>query len=96
MYKRLRRIALSCQGLTKPRPFGKGREASLLALEHLGYIQIDTLSVVQRAHHHTLWTRVPDYRPDFLGELVRDRRAFEYWSHAASYLPMRDYRFVLP
>ncbi len=94
--KRLRRIALSCQGLTKTRPFGTGREASLRALEHLGYIQIDTLSVVQRAHHHTLWTRIPDYQPDFLGELVRDRHAFEYWSHAASYLPMRDYRFGLP
>ncbi len=95
-HRRLRRIALSCQGLTRRQPFGKGREATLRALEHLGYIQIDTLSVVQRAHHHTLWTRVPDYQPDFLGQLVRDRHAFEYWSHAASYMPMRDYRFVLP
>lgn len=95
-HKKLRRIALSCQGLTKTRPFGSGRDATLAALEHLGYIQIDTLAVVQRAHHHTLWTRIPDYQAGYLGELVRDGLAFEYWSHAASYLPMRDYRFAIP
>ncbi|MCF6312449.1 MAG: winged helix DNA-binding domain-containing protein [Verrucomicrobiales bacterium] len=92
----LRRIALSHQGLTTARPFGKSRQATLAVLERLGYIQIDTLAVIERAHHHTLWTRIPDYQPDHLHQLVRERRAFEYWSHAASYLPMRDYRFVLP
>ncbi len=78
------------------RPFGKGSQATKRALEHLGYIQIDTLSVIERAHHHTLWSRIPDYQPDHLHQLVRERSAFEYWFHAASYLPMSDYRFVLP
>ena len=96
MHQTLRLIALEHQGLTKVRPFGKGRQATQRALEHLGYIQIDTLSVVERAHHHTLWTRVPDYQPDYLRQLVQERSAFEYWFHAASYLPMSDYRFVLP
>ena len=32
----------------------------------LGYIQIDTIAVIQRTHHHTLWTRQPDYHPDML------------------------------
>ncbi len=94
--RRLRHIALSCQGLGKLRPFGQGRDATLRALEHLGYVQIDTLAVVQRAHHHTLWTRVPDFRPDYIDQLIKDRLVFEYWSHAASYLPMNDYRFALP
>jgi len=96
MNQKLRRITLNHQGLTTSRPFGKGIEATKNALDHLGYIQIDTLSVIERAHHHTLWTRIPDYQPDHLNQLVKDRSAFEYWSHAASYLPMRDYRFVLP
>ena len=96
MQQRLRHIALSHQGLTRLRPFGKGIQATKHALEHLGYIQIDTLSVVERAHHHTLWSRIPDYRPEYLHQLVRQRDAFEYWFHAASYLPMRDYRFALP
>lgn len=64
---------------------------------HLGYVQIDTLSVVARAHHHTLWSRLPDYNENYLNELLeKDQSIFEYWSHAASYLPMCDFRFSLP
>jgi len=96
MHEKLRRISLHQQGLTTLNPFGKGLHATKRVLEHLGYIQIDTLSVVERAHHHTLWTRVPDYQPDLLKQLVQERSGFEYWFHAASYLPMSNYRFVLP
>lgn len=96
MHQRLRLITLHHQGLTTAHPFGKGSQATKRVLEHLGYIQIDTLSVIERAHHHTLWTRIPDYQPGYLHQLVRERSAFEYWFHAASYLPMSNYRFVLP
>ena len=96
MRKKLRLIALQRQGLTTIRPFGKGLQAVQKAIEHLGYIQIDTISVVERAHHHTLWTRIPDYRPAYLAKLVRQRKVFEYWFHAASFLPITHYRFVLP
>lgn len=92
----LRLLTLESQGLTKPFPFGKGKNGVLAALEHLGYLQIDTLSIVERAHHHTLWTRVPDYQTGHLDALVEGRQVFEYWFHAASYLPMKDFRFVLP
>lgn len=92
----LRFLTLESQGLTKPYPFGKGKEAVLKALEHLGYLQIDTLSIVERAHHHTLWTRIPDYKTEYLDELVEEHKVFEYWFHAASYLPMKDFRFALP
>lgn len=92
----LQLTTLESQGLTKTAPFGTGKDAVLKALEHLGYIQIDTLSVVERAHHHTLWTRIPDFQTDYLEELVEERKVFEYWFHAASYLPMQDFRYVLP
>lgn len=92
----LRHLALSRQGLTASPAFGNGAAGARQAIEHLGYIQIDTLSVIERAHHHVLWTRIPDYRPEHLHQLVRERDVFEYWFHAASYLPMRDYRFSLP
>ena len=88
-----RRLALQCQGLLSRAPFGKGRNAALKALSRLGYVQIDTISVVERAHHHTLWSRVPNYEPGFLERLYQDRKVFEYWSHAAAFLPMEDYRF---
>lgn len=90
-----RHITLASQGLTQTAPFGSGKAAVLAALEHLGYIQIDTLAVVERAHHHTLWTRIPDYRPEMLDTLLAERQVFEYWFHAAAYLPMRDFRYAL-
>ena len=93
---KLRRIALNQQGLLKTDSFGRGKAATLRAIEHLGYVQIDTISVVERAHHHVLWSRVSNYQPKFLDQLVRQRKLFEYWYHAASWLPMRDFRFALP
>ena len=67
------------------------------ALERLGYVQIDTISVVERAHHHVLWSRDRSYRPSVLPALEAEpRQAFEYWAHAAAYLPLSDYRYCLP
>ncbi|HUM46370.1 MAG TPA: crosslink repair DNA glycosylase YcaQ family protein [Chitinophagales bacterium] len=71
------------------------REDALKTIEHLGYVQIDTLSVVERAHHHVLWSRIPGYKKAWLDELIRGKQLFEYWGHAASFLPMKDYRFSL-
>ena len=92
-----RRIALNAQlpaGSAKPLA---GKAAIAQTIEALGYVQIDTIAVIERAHHHTLWTRCPDYQPAMLHELqAKDRRVFEYWGHAASYLPMSDYRYYLP
>jgi len=94
--KQARKLALISQGIHRKSDFGRGLSASEKAIEHLGYLQIDTISVVERAHHHTLWNRASRYCPKYLDELLRDKLVFEYWSHAASYLPMRDYRFSLP
>lgn len=94
--KKLRRIALDQQGLLKSNSFGIGKQATLSAIEHIAYVQIDTISVVERAHHHVLWSRISNYKPEYLDELVRERHLFEYWSHAAAWIPMRDYRFALP
>lgn len=92
----LRRVALQRQGLTGKRKLGSGRKGTLAALERLGYVQIDTISVVARAHHHALWSRVGAYRDDHVNRLIKRHEAFEYWYHAAAFLPMRDYRFALP
>ena len=89
-------LVLKAQGLIQS-SFLTGKEGALSIISQLGYLQIDTLNVVARSHHHTLWTRLPDYKEDFLYQLLEaDKHIFEYWSHAASYLPMNDYRFSLP
>lgn len=92
-----RRLALRAQGLDSAWKPGRGKAAAARTIEHLGYVQIDTISVVQRAHEHVLWTRVPGYDPAMLDLLQsRDRRVFEYWAHAAAYLPFTDFRYYLP
>lgn len=95
--KTARRLALHAQLLDGKTRIKKGKEGIAQAIEHLGYVQIDTISVIERAHHHTLWTRVPGYMQGQLHEAqAKDRTIFEYWGHAASYLPMGDYRFYIP
>ena len=92
-----RRIILYAQGLTKSNPFGSGPNAVIKAVNQLGYVQLDTISVVERAHHHILWSRIPVYESDWLEQAqYKRRKIFEYWSHAAAYLPMQDYRFSIP
>ena len=93
---KLRRIALNQQGLLRAESFGRGKAATLRAIERIGYLQIDTISIVERAHHHVLGSRVANYRPAMLEQLVAERKLFEYWSHAAAWLPMADYRYSLP
>lgn len=92
-----RRIALDAQGLLRPAPFGRGKPAARRVIETLGYVQIDTISVVERAHFHVIRSRVPNFDAPMLDRLQRqDRAVFEYWSHAAAYLPMKDYRYFQP
>ena len=93
---RARKVALYHQGLSQAKPFGNGNPGIKNALKHLGYIQIDTISVVERAHHHVLHSRVPSYKTSQLNKLLEQRHIFEYWSHAAAFLPMADFRFSLP
>ncbi len=93
-----RHFALACQGLDGQWRLPAGKEGAARVVERLGFVQIDTIAVVERAHHHTLWVRRPDYRPRMLDELLAiDRRVFEYWAApAAAYVPMTDYRWYLP
>ena len=91
-----RKLVLLSQKLPPAKQTGRAIAATLSAIAHLGYIQIDTISAIQRAHHHTLWNRNPRYKNVHLEQLLGDKKVFEYWSHAAAYLPMRDYRYSLP
>jgi len=91
-----RRLWLHAQRLDTPTFFGSGPEATRSAIQHLGYVQIDTINVIERCHHHVLFTRIPDYRRDDLGRAQSlDKTVFEYWTHALSYLPTPDMRFYI-
>jgi uncharacterized protein YcaQ len=92
-----RQIWLRAQRLDSLAPFGDGPEATARAVEHLGYVQIDTINVIERSHHHVLWSRIPAYRRADLRQAQSvDRSVFEYWTHALSYVPSKDFRFFIP
>src|SRR3954451_2443155 len=92
-----RRLWLHAQRLDTPEPFGGGTEATREAVQHLGYVQIDTINVIERSHHHILFTRIPAYRRTDLKQAQSvDKSVFEYWTHALSYVPTSDFRFFLP
>ncbi len=91
-----RKLVLHAQKVYPAKKSGSALNSTLASLEHLGYIQIDTISVVQRAHHHTLWNRNPRYASKHLDQLIANKQVFEYWSHAAAYLPITNYRYSLP
>lgn len=86
-------LAMQATGLLQPIT-GKAGMSALI--ERIGYVQIDAISVIERAHHHVLWSRIKGYDPAWLNQLLEGRQVFEYWGHAASYLPMADFRYYLP
>jgi uncharacterized protein YcaQ len=92
-----RRIWLRSQRLDTPDPFGDGPAAVAAAVDHLGYVQIDTINVIERCHHHILYSRIPNYRrADLRQAQSLDKSVFEYWTHALSYVPSKDFRYFIP
>ena len=92
-----RGVALAAQGLLEAPPAGPGMHDVCDMIERLGAVQIDTISVVERSQYLVLWSRLGAYDPALLDALLYPRRAvFEYWSHAASIVPMADYRYYRP
>ncbi|SDD53837.1 hypothetical protein SAMN04487996_101265 [Dyadobacter soli] len=91
-----RKIILNAAGLARKAQFGTGIEAVYRLIDHLGFVQLDTNYVVERAHHHVMAARIPGYRTEWLTELCQDGSIFEYFASDAGYLPMHEFRFSLP
>ncbi len=73
------------------------KQTVLNLLTDLGCVQIDSINVVERSHYLAFWSRLGCYRKEWLDDLLsRDRKVFEYWAHAASLIPIENYRFFIP
>lgn len=93
---RARAIWIHAQRLDQLHPFGKDFLATTRAIEHLGYVQIDTINVIERCHHHILFNRIPHYkRSDLHLAQSKSKTVFEYWTHALSYVPTKDFSIFL-
>jgi uncharacterized protein len=87
-----RRLFLDRHALAEP-PTGAAQGAALSALiDRLGFVQVDSINTVERAHHMILFSRRQTYRPAALKQLIeRDRALWEHWTHDASILPTTVY-----
>ncbi|MEX0784833.1 MAG: crosslink repair DNA glycosylase YcaQ family protein [Dehalococcoidia bacterium] len=86
-----RRILLAAQGLASQHPAEPGPADVLAAIRRMHALQIDTISVVARSPYLVLWSRLGDYEPKMLDQLLNDHAIFEHWSHAACFLDIADY-----
>ncbi|MEA2603275.1 MAG: uncharacterized protein QOF89_4267 [Acidobacteriota bacterium] len=92
-----RRLLLGAQGLLDD-PRRKATPDVLYNLvEKMGFVQVDSINIVERAHHLTLASRLQGYRPALLTRLLeRERRLFEHWTHDASAIPTAWYSYWRP
>jgi uncharacterized protein YcaQ len=96
----LRAVALRAQNLHKANGSEPPPRADSIfqVVDQVGCVQIDTLHKVRRSHYLVAWSRLGCYVPDDLDGLTfgPERRLFEGWEHAASIIPLSEYRFQMP
>jgi uncharacterized protein len=87
----LRKVQLAAQGLLEPLPHPAEKKDVMAVIRRMGALQIDTISVIARSPYMVLFSRLGDYVPNWLDELLAEGELFEYWAHAACFLPKEDY-----
>jgi uncharacterized protein YcaQ len=65
----------------------------LQIIRNLGFVQIDTIQNVTRAHHHILWSRNNKYQEYMFDEILKNGDIFEHFTHDASVLPIESYPY---
>jgi uncharacterized protein len=88
--EKARELLLSAQGLDAV-PKRAGKDDVRETIRRMGVLQIDSISVVARSPYLVLWSRLGSYEPRWLDELLAEGALFEYWSHAACFIPIEDY-----
>lgn len=91
-----RAVMLAAQGLLRPPRAAAKKTDVLRVIRRMGALQIDTIHVVARSPYLVLWSRLGDYEPRWLDELLAEGKLFEYWSHEACFLPIEDYPLYRP
>ncbi len=95
----VRGLMIAAQGLQQSPPASATKADVRQIVRQMHVLQIDTIHVVARSPYLVLWSRLGDYNPRWLEDLLTEGALFEYWSHAACFLPVEDYplyrRFML-
>jgi uncharacterized protein YcaQ len=90
-----RALLLAAQGLQRRQEPARKCEV-MAAIRRMEVLQIDTINVVARSHLFVLWTRLGAFDPAWLDELLAEGALFEYWVHAACFLPIEEFRLHRP
>src|SRR5215468_1788665 len=95
----VRGLMIAAQGLQQRHSSPATKADLRQMIRQMHVLQIDTIHVVARSPNLVLWSRLGDYPQRWLDELLAEGALFEYWSHAACFLPIEDYllyrRFML-
>lgn len=86
-----RAMLLAAQGLLVPPAAPATKADALAAIRRMGVLQIDTIQIVARSPYLVLWSRLGAYELRWLDELLAEGALFEYWSHAACFLPIEEF-----
>ena len=86
-----RQVVTHVQGLARQPQAPARKEDLLTTIQALGLLQIDTINIVARSPYLAMFSRLGAYKPAWLDELLVEGRIFEYWAHAACFLPAEDY-----
>ena len=86
-----RQVVVAAQELDRAPDHPATKADVLAAIRSMGLLQIDTIHVVARSPYLVLWSRLGDYRPVWLDELLAEGALFEFWAHAMCFLPIEDY-----
>ncbi len=87
-----RTMLIAAQGFSSPPP-QVGHNEVADCIRRMGILQIDTINVVARSPYLVLWSRLGDYKPKLLEDLLEMGKLFEYWSHEACFIPIEDFPY---
>lgn len=87
----VRGLMIAAQGLQQQPQSPATKKAVRSIIRQMHLLQIDTINVIARSPYLVLWSRLGDYKSRWLEELLAEGALFEYWSHAACFLPIEEY-----
>jgi len=89
-----RRLILDLQGLGQSHRRSLTRSELLDLIRQMGFVQVDSINMLERAHHMILSSRTTGYRPKHLTDLVEKQASlFENWTHDAAIIPSELYPY---
>jgi len=84
-------MQLQSQGLLSHLSKPAQKDDVITTIRKIELLQIDTIHVVARSPYFVLWSRLGNYSPIWLEEFHTEGLLFEYWAHAACFIPIEQF-----